>query len=129
MAAEQSRLRDLRLNFRALDEAAMGALAQDISATVLALCNQVLGEYAADEKALEQRCHAAARRLGSGARDLTLTLNPETFEALETANFPGWTLETDAALFPGELRLSGPQGAVREGPEDWRRAIAEALGA
>lgn len=129
MAAEQSRLRDLRLNFRALDEAAMDALAQDLSATVQALCEQVLGEYAADAKALAQRCHAAARRLGSGPRDLTLTLHPETIERIDAENFPGWTLETDPALALGELRLSGPQGSVRDGPQDWRRAFAEALGA
>lgn len=124
---EQARYRELRMAFRALDAAAMEALASDLSATVQALCEQVVGEYALDGAALEKRCEAAARRLGAGPRDLTLTLHPENRAQLSADAFPGWRVEEDAAMAPGALRLTSADGAVREGPDDWRRAFAQAL--
>ncbi|MDJ0979139.1 MAG: FliH/SctL family protein [Erythrobacter sp.] len=124
---ERKRFRDLRLAFRALDAAALEALAQDLSETVLALCRQVIGEYAIDDAAVLSRCQRAAERLGAGPSDLTLYLNPETRAKLDESALPGWTLAEDPALAPGSLRLTSADGSVRDGPEDWARAIAEAL--
>ena len=128
LIAEQARYRELRLSFRALDTAATDALAQDLNATVLALCEQVLGEYALDTKALAQRCAAAAKRLGAGPRDLTLHLNPDTRARIDADAFEGWSIQDDPTLAEGALRLSGADGSVREGPEDWMRTFSEALG-
>ncbi len=120
--------RRLRLAFQTLDAGARDALAGDLNATVLALCAQVLGDYALDRDNLLARCHAAAARLGGGPGGLTLTLHPETRALLDEGTLAGWTLGEDATLAPGSLRLTGPDGSAREGPEDWSRAIAEALG-
>lgn len=128
LAQEQARYRELRLAFRALDAAAMDALAQDLNATVLSLCEQVVGEYALDSEALARRCEAAAQRLGAGPNHLTLYLHPETRARLNADLLPGWTIEDDAALAPGALRLISQDGAMREGPDDWHRAFAEGLG-
>lgn len=38
-----------------------------------------------------------------------------------------WTVIADSALDVGALLLEGPDGAVRDGPADWRRAIAAAV--
>lgn len=129
LAAEQARLRALRMAFRQLDAAALDALARDLSATVLALCEAVLHDYAIDAQALDQRCRAAAQRLGAGPREVTLHLEPETLARIDRAAFAGWSFEPDPSMAPGALRLTSGGRAVRDGPDDWRRAIAEALGA
>jgi flagellar assembly protein FliH len=128
IATEQARLRDLRLAFRALDAAAVDALAQDLSATVQALCEPVLREYGGDAEALKTRCLEAARRLGAGPTGLTLHLNPESRALLDEQAFEGWTLVDDPGLEKGALRLCGEDAIVRDGPADWSRAIAEAIG-
>ena len=127
LAEHKARYRDLRASIRALDAAALEALTQDLSATVLSLCEQVLGDYAVDPQALAERCRASAKRLGKGPGDLTLHLHPDTRAALDPEAFAGWNIEEDAELSPGALRLSNAEGAVRDGPEDWTRALAEAL--
>ena len=127
LLAEQQRYRDLRSAIRKLDEAAQDALAQDLKESVLAMCKQVVGEYAMDEEALVSRCHAAAKRLGAGPDKLTLQLNPDTRAKLAPDAFGEWTLADDPSLAPGALRLTGADGSVRDGPDDWARAFAEAL--
>lgn len=129
LAEERARYRDLRLAFRALDAAALGALATDLNATVRALCDQVLGEYAIDGEALAARCHTAAKRLGAGPSDVTVHLHPATRKRIDADAFLGWTFEEDTTLAQGALRLTSADGSVREGPEDWMRAVSEALGA
>jgi len=128
LAVERARCSQLRTTFQQLDKAAMDALAQELSATVQSLCSGVLGEYAADPDQLMERCEAAARRLGSGAAGLTLHLHPQTRAQIDEAAFQGWSLAEDPTLEPGALRLANDQGAVRDCPQDWSRAIAQALG-
>ncbi|MEO0589869.1 MAG: FliH/SctL family protein [Pseudomonadota bacterium] len=122
---ERERLRELRLTFRSLDAQALDALAQDLNATVLTLCKQVLGDYALDTEALEERCREAAKRLGTGPSQATLHLNPETLAALDKAAFADWTLAEDATLSQGSLRVTNADGTARDGLEDWMRALAE----
>lgn len=124
---EMARARAMRLNFRALDEAALGVLAGELAATVEALCHQVLGDYALDGTALAKRCEAAAARLGSGWAGAVLHLNPDDLAALPQGALAGWQIAPDPALERGALVIEGPDGAVRDTPADWRRALAEAL--
>lgn len=119
--------RALRLNFRALDEAAFGVLAEELAATVEALCAGVLGEYALDSAALAARCEAAAARLGSGWQGAVLHLHPDDLANLAQGALAGWEIVSDPALERGALVIAGPDGAVRDTPADWRRALAEAL--
>jgi len=127
LAGERERLRDLRLAFRALDTAGRDALIEDLNATVLTLCQSVLGEYALDRDALKKRCDQAAKRLGAGPQGLTLYLNPATRAALDTQALVSWDTKDDPALDLGALRLTSADGAVRDGPEEWMRAISETL--
>lgn len=127
LAAERERLREIRLAFRSLDAQALGALAQDLNATVLALCKQVLGDYALDTKALEQRCQRAAARLGAGPLQATLHLNPETLAALDKDSFADWMLAEDPSLPRGSLRVTNPDGSARDGLDDWMRALSEGV--
>jgi flagellar assembly protein FliH len=127
--AEQqaARQRALRLAFRALDEAAGEMLAADLAETVIALCEGVLGAHAADREALLDRCREAARRIGGAPSALRLHLHPADIESLGAEALAGWAVIADSALDRGALLLEGPDGALRDGPADWRRAIADAV--
>lgn len=127
-AAERSeRQRALRLTFHALDEVALGVLAEDLAATVLALVQGVFGEAAIDRAGLLARCHAAARRIGGAAENLALHLHPADIDLLGPEGLAGWRVVPDAAMARGALRIDSPDGAVADGPEEWRRAIEAAV--
>lgn len=121
------RQRALRLGFRAFDTAALGALAEDLAATVMALADGVLGEAAIDRTGLFARCQAAAARIGGTAGAFALHLHPEDADLLGEEALSGWQVVPDAALERGSLRIEGPDGSVSDGPEEWRRAIAAAV--
>ena len=125
--ARSARQRALRLSFRALDEAARGVLADDLAATVVALCERALGDCALDRDALLARCEAAARRIGGATDALTLQLHPDDIALLGEEALAGWRVAPDAALERGSVRLEGPEGSVSDGPDEWRRAIAAAV--
>ncbi|MGY6550543.1 MAG: FliH/SctL family protein [Erythrobacter sp.] len=124
---EADHARALRLAFRALDEAALDVLAEELAHTVMALCSQVLGDYAIDGAALAARCTAAAQRLGGGWQGARLHLHPDDLANLPDGALDGWEVAPDAALERGSLVIEGADGTVRDGPADWRRALAEAL--
>lgn len=126
-AEHTARQRALRLNFRNLDEAALGLLAEDLAATVTALAQGVLGEAAIDCEGLLARCQAAARRIGGAANALALHLHPEDVAMLGEEALAGWRIVHDAGLDRGSLRIEGPDGSVGDGIEEWRRAIAAAV--
>lgn len=121
------RQRALRLNFRSLDEAALGVLADDLAATVQALCDSVMGEAPRDPAALRQRCEAAARRIGGAPGALVLHLHPEDIDLLEDGALAAMRVVPDGALERGSVVIEGPDGAIADGPAEWRRAIAAAV--
>lgn len=125
--ARAARQRAIRLTFRALDEAALGVLADDLAATVVHLCEGVLGEAARDPVSLRERCIAAARRIGGAAEALVLHLHPDDIALLGEEALAGMRLVPDAALEPGNVVIEGPEGTISDGPAEWRRAIAAAL--
>ena len=102
-------------------------LAGDLADTVIALCDGVLGARTSDRDALMTRCQAAARRIGGAASALRLHLHPSDIEAIDPEALAGWSVIADSAIEAGGLMLEGPDGAVRDGPADWRRAIAAAV--
>ena len=119
--------RAIRMAFRDLDAQALDVLASDLAQTVLALCGQVIDEQAIDRDALAARCRAAAQRIGAAASHCVLRLHPDDLALIEPEEFDGITLQPDSTLERGSITLQGPDGAVRDGPAQWRRAIAEAL--
>lgn len=124
---DAARQRELRLAFRRLDAAALDALSTDLADTVIALCDGVLAGHATDREALLARCRAAAVRIGGAAAALRLHLHPDDIEQLGPEALADWAVIADSALEPGALLLEGPDGAVRNGPADWRRTIAAAV--
>jgi flagellar assembly protein FliH len=125
--AAATRQRALRLALRALDETAQGVLADDLAATVIALCDAALAGCALDRDALLARCHAAAQRIGGAAESLTLHCHPDDLALLDAAALGGWQVAGDTTLERGTVLVEGPDGAVSDGPAEWRRAIAAAV--
>lgn len=126
-AALERRQRALRLTFRALDAAALEALADDLAATVETLCAVVLGEAALDPAGLRERCEAAARRIGGAPETLVLHLHPDDIALVEEGALGPMRIAPDPALEPGSVVIAGPEGSVADGPAEWRRAIAAAV--
>jgi flagellar assembly protein FliH len=125
--AAATRQRALRLAFRSLDEAAQNVLADDLAATVMALCDAALAEAAIDRDGLIARCHAAAQRIGGAAEALTLHLHPDDMALLGEDATCGWRIIGDAKLERGSVLIEGADGMVSDGPAEWRRAIASAV--
>ncbi len=121
------RQRALRLAFRAFDQAAMDSLAAELAETVVQLCSQVIAASAIDRDDLIKRCEAASARIGETASACRLHLHPDDIELAGESALEGWLIEPDAALERGSLLLEGSDGTVRDGPTEWRRAIAEAV--
>ena len=119
--------RGLRLAFRSLDEAALDVLAQELADTVMKLCDEVLADRAGDDASLLSRCREAATRMGSAPDRLRLLLHPDDIARIGPEPLREWTVVAESAVEPGGLLLEGPDGAVRDGPADWRRAIAAAV--
>lgn len=125
--AEQETQRGLRLNFRSLDQAAMDSLASELSNTVIALCEAAIAGFAPDPQNLLQRCHEAARRMGSAAAECALHLHPQDIDLIAPETLEHWRIVPDPSVERGGLRFEGGEGAISDGPAEWRRAIAAAI--
>lgn len=132
MAAEQdadaAARGQLALAFARLDAEAALALRQILAQAVASLCEQVIEPARIDHAALASRCGALAAQLGERAAACALHLHPDDVPLLAASTAESWAIRTDPDLPRGTLRLEGPDGVLSDGPEDWRRLIAEALG-
>lgn len=117
----------LRQTFRALDQAAMDALAAELAETVIALCSQSLSDFVPSPDALKARCLEAANRLGSGAEGATLYLHPDDLALIGEEELGSWKIVGDPLAERGGLRFETVDGSVSDRPSDWRRAIAAAI--
>lgn len=119
--------RALRLSFQDLDQAAMDCLAHDLAETVIGLCEQVLSQYVPDLEDLRDRCKEAAKRIGGASQNCALHLNPDDIERVSPETLGQWQVVSDDTVARGGLRFEGADGAVSDGPTQWRRAIAAAV--
>lgn len=110
-----------------LDVAMQTELQDRLRETVIALCEAAIAPAALDPDALTRRVEAAATMLARAEDQRVIRLHPEDL-ALIAARLPeDWHFEPDASLERGALRVEGATGGVEDGPEQWRRAIHEAL--
>ncbi|WP_240959380.1 FliH/SctL family protein [Novosphingobium olei] len=110
-----------------MDEALVHQLHDRLRQTVLALCDSLLAGVATDAEALGRRVSAAAAMLARSDDARVIRLHPEDL-ALVHARLPeAWHCEPDPALERGAIRVEGAHGGVEDGPEQWRRAIEDAL--
>lgn len=110
-----------------LDAELTEQLHQKLVATVTALCEASLAPLALDPGLLAARVARAAAMLARADDERVLRLHPDDL-ALVCSQLPeGLAVREDLALERGALRIESSSGGVEDGPEHWRRTVAEAL--
>lgn len=128
LIAEQDAARAaIELSLSRLDAAMQADLKDRLRETVIALCEAAIAPAALDPDGLARRVEVAAAMLSRAEDARVIRLHPEDL-ALIAARLPeDWHFEPDASLERGAVRVEGAAGGVEDGPEQWRRAIGEAL--
>lgn len=121
----QARWPDLALS--RLNAESEADLREKLRVTVLALCETALAPLALDEQALLRRIDTALAMLRRAQDDKHVFLNPVDADMLAGALPDGISVETDAGLVRGAIRIETADGGVEDGPAQWRAALEEAL--
>lgn len=127
MANEGAARAALKLSFQKLDAQLNEQLAQRLAETVAALCESALAPMALDAEALQRRCKNAAALLGD-ATDARLRLHPEDTALLDPQFAANWTIVPSPEQARGTVVFETAEGTVRDGPDEWRSTLREALG-
>lgn len=118
----------LSLAFERLDQQMEEELRLALREAVSALCEHALAPLAIAEDALIARIDKAVAMLSRSYDERTIRLNPEDLALITDRLRAEWTVVPDPSLPRGSLRVESVEGGIEDGPETWRRAIAEALG-
>lgn len=118
----------LSLSLAQLDEAMQQQLAAHLAEAVAALCETALAPLVLDRAALERRCVTAAGMVGDGIIDASLRLHPDDVTMLDRGFASTWHILPDVSLERGTVVFDTVEGAVIDGPGEWRLALREALG-
>ncbi len=125
---EEAARQKIELALARLDAGQQETLRQRLVETVAALCNSALAPLAIDPALLSDRAARAAAMLARADDAAVLRLHPDDLQLVAKRLPADLICEADAALERGSLRFDGQAGGVEDGPAQWRRAIAEALG-
>lgn len=126
-AADSAARAGLALSLARLDEELGEALAERLAQAVTALCEATMAPYAIDPASLQRRCVAAAARVGEGIIDASLRLHPADIALLDPGFASTWHIVPDAGLERGSVIFDMAEGAIEDGPAQWRTALEEAL--
>ncbi len=129
LATREEARAGLSLALARLDEGLGQQLADRLAQAVMGLCQATMAPYAIDPAALQRRCIAAAGMVGEGIINASLRLHPDDIDLLDRGFASTWHIVPDGALERGTLVFDTAEGAVEDGPAQWRAALAEALGA
>lgn len=102
-------------------------LRQRLFATVETLCTAAIAPLALDTAALAERVKRAAAMLARADDERLLRLHPDDIAMLGTRLPAGLAVLADPLLERGAIHVETTNGGVEDGPDHWRRAIAEAL--
>lgn len=131
--AERKELADrweaIELAFARFDDASAALLRERLRATVLQICSDMAGPVALDEAGLALRIDAAAALLRRKHDDRVIRLNPDDLALVRSRLDPSLGLVADPDMERGSLRIEGEDGGIEDGPQQWRNALGEALGA
>ena len=127
--ADEAEIRSsLSLSMAQLDETMQQQLALYLAEAVAALCETALAPLVLDREALERRCVKAAGLVGHGITDASLRLHPDDVAMLDRSFASTWHILQDPELERGTVVFDMAEGAVIDGPGEWRLALREALG-
>src|SRR5690606_8631764 len=108
-----------------LTPAPSGTLATMLSATVIRLVSQIVGEVAIYAELLQQRCETIAAFIDENEGKSALHLHPDDMPLVDGGQV-GVKLVADASMSRGCVRLDTADGWVEDGP-DVRLARLRAL--
>jgi len=118
----------IELAFARFDAESALSLRENLRATVLALCEDAILPLALDMNGLARRIETAAAMFQRRHDERTILLHPDDLELVKDNVSEGLDLKPDPTVERGGLRVETEDGGVEDGPEQWRRAIEEALG-
>jgi flagellar assembly protein FliH len=117
----------LVLSFAKLDEQLEQELRQRLRDAVAALCEGAIAPLALDEAMLMRRIERAVSMLARADDERLIRLHPDDIALLNPGFAADWQILPDRTLERGALRVETSSGGIEDGPELWRRVIAEAL--
>ncbi|MCB2075559.1 MAG: flagellar biosynthesis protein [Novosphingobium sp.] len=132
IAAEQAKAdagarESLMLALSRLDAQMEEELRLKLRDTVATLCELAIAPLALDEDALVRRIETATAMLRRADDERVIRLHPDDLELVSPRLAQDWQVVPDPSLERGALRVESANGGVEDGPDVWRRAIAEAL--
>lgn len=117
----------LDLSFSRLDQQMEEEFRLKLRDTVAALCEAAIAPLALDEDLLMKRIDRAAAMFRRADDERVIRLHPDDLALISPRLSEDWHIVPDPALERGGLRVECGNGGVEDGPDVWRRAIAEAL--
>jgi flagellar assembly protein FliH len=117
----------IELAFARFDADSALALREGLRVAVQALCEEAILPLAIEPEGLARRIAAAADMLKRKHDQRIISINPEDLELVREAVPPELHLISDPSIARGALRVDTEDGGVEDGPEQWRRALAEAF--
>lgn len=129
--ADETRGR-MEMVVRRLDGELAEQFRQRLMETVIALCESCLAPLVLDKDALLRRIERAADMFNRADDDRLIRMHPEDLAAIRPRLPNEWHVQADPTMARGAIRVEsrsggGEAGGAEDGPEQWRRAIAEAL--
>lgn len=115
-AADEETKARLAQSLEQIAPAANGALSSLLSAAVLRLVTQIVGEVAVDAELLARRVEGVCRFIEEGQSRNSLHLHPEDIAMLGPRDF-GFPLTPDDSLSRGSVRLETVDGWIEDGPD------------
>ena len=101
-------------------------LAERLERAAVALASQLLEEAVLDRASLERRLPVALAALAT-TTSLSARCHPDALEAARSLLPADVTLSADPAFAPNAFQLECAEAGVADGPEEWGRALADAL--
>jgi flagellar assembly protein FliH len=117
----------IELAFARFDEDSAADLAERLRQTVHALCEEAVLPLAIDVDGLAARVETAVAMLRRTQDERRVLLHPEDLALVESRLPQGLTVEPDAGVQRGGLRIETADGGIEDGPSQWRRVLAEAF--
>ncbi len=114
--ADRDALERLTQALEQLAPASSGTLATMLSASVMRLVEQIVGEVSVDVALLQRRCEAVAAFIEEGEGRSALRLHPDDVTLVE-GTAVGVPLVADATMQRGCVKLETAEGWIEDGPD------------
>ncbi|KZX89942.1 hypothetical protein A3726_07535 [Erythrobacter sp. HI0037] len=125
LQAERAARGAIELAFARFDVDSERHLRERILASVHALCEEAVLPLALDADGLARRVDAAAAMLQRKHDQRIVHIHPDDLELVRSSVTGDLELVADASVERGGLRVETDDGGVEDGPQQWRRALAE----